>query len=416
MSPWSHPPFRRYFVGYSTSLFGTSLVPVALAFAVLDATRPNPTTKLTLADLTTVTTDLSIVLSAAIIPHLLFLLIGGTVSDRMPRKTVLVTSHLAAGTSQAGLATVFLLDHYSLPLVVALAIISGTTDGFATPALRGIVHELVPPDQLQRATSMVSLTRNIARVLGHAVAGIIATTANPGIAIACDAASFLIAAAFFAGLPALSHVAADDEPLLQSLRGGWRYIGATPWILVCTLGATVINLCTVGPRQVLGPSVVGTLHAEYVWGLTLSASAVGAIITSAWLYKVPLRRILLWTCPGTVIYGCFLASIGLSAPATVLIGVSLIAGAAATANVIGFDTALQHQVPSHLQSRVFAAEEFISFGAIPLSQLAMPPLVTAYGAPTVLIACGVFCALASVAQLASRSVRTLDISTHPAPP
>src|ERR687891_470628 len=63
-------PFRLLFFGQTASLLGDGMVPVALAFAVLDLTGS--------------ATDLGIVLAARTIPLVAFLLAGGVWADRLP--------------------------------------------------------------------------------------------------------------------------------------------------------------------------------------------------------------------------------------------------------------------------------------------------------------------------------------------
>ena len=66
-SPLRRRAFAWFFAGHLTSQLGSSMAPVALTFAVLDAsTGPN---------------DLGVILAANLIPHLLLLLVGGASAD-----------------------------------------------------------------------------------------------------------------------------------------------------------------------------------------------------------------------------------------------------------------------------------------------------------------------------------------------
>ncbi|MGO9955790.1 MAG: MFS transporter [Solirubrobacteraceae bacterium] len=66
----SRPEFRLLFTGSAVSSFGDRLVPVALAFAVLDLTGS--------------VTDLGVVLAAQTVPLVAFVLLGGVWADRLP--------------------------------------------------------------------------------------------------------------------------------------------------------------------------------------------------------------------------------------------------------------------------------------------------------------------------------------------
>jgi hypothetical protein len=62
--------FRLLYAGQTLSNLGSALVPIALAFAVLDLTGS--------------ATDLGLVLLASRLPQVLLVLAGGVVGDRLP--------------------------------------------------------------------------------------------------------------------------------------------------------------------------------------------------------------------------------------------------------------------------------------------------------------------------------------------
>src|SRR5262249_61189278 len=72
-------PFALLWAGQATSAFGSALVPVALSFGVLG--------------LTDSPSALGLVLTAAFVPRIALLLIGGVVGDRLPRRHVLLAAH-----------------------------------------------------------------------------------------------------------------------------------------------------------------------------------------------------------------------------------------------------------------------------------------------------------------------------------
>ncbi|HEV7713331.1 MAG TPA: MFS transporter, partial [Asanoa sp.] len=128
------PPFRAFYLGRLVSLAGSAMTPVALAFAILDASgRPG---------------DLGVVLACQLVPHLALLLVGGAVADRLPRRLVLVVANLGAGLTQGAIALVLIGGAYRLALVAGLALAAGALEAFTSPALRGIVPELVARDDL----------------------------------------------------------------------------------------------------------------------------------------------------------------------------------------------------------------------------------------------------------------------------
>lgn len=85
--PLRDPRFRTLFLGRTVSLFGDNLVPVALAFAVLDLTGS--------------ASDLGLVLAVQTVSMVAFLLVGGIWGDRVARNRLMVASDLVRAGVQA---------------------------------------------------------------------------------------------------------------------------------------------------------------------------------------------------------------------------------------------------------------------------------------------------------------------------
>ncbi len=398
MSTLHHPApvtthFRTFLVARLVSYLGSSMSVVALAFGVLGASgRPS---------------DLGIVLAASFGPHLVLLLVGGVVADRFSRRSVLVVANLGAGLAQAGVAAVLLTGHYSLLAVSALALVNGSLEAFASPALRGIVPELVAPADLGRANSVLASTRNGTRILGPVLAGLVAAAAGGGWAIAVDALSFLVAAALLTRLPA-SRTSPARGNLLPDLRVGWHEFRSRRWVWTAALSFCLFNLANVGVWQVLGPSLTGPA----AWGLVLSVRAVGLLVMSLLVYRVVLRHPLRVGALISATGGFPLVALGLDAALPVLVAAAFVGALGFAAWGVAWDTALQQHVPGDVLSRVSSYDDLLSFGSIPLSLLLVGPAATAWGAEAVALVCGVLCAVSAVAPLAVREFR--DLQAQPA--
>lgn len=386
------PPFRRFFLGRLVSLLGSAMSPVALALAVLTASgRPG---------------DLGIVLAAQIVPQLALLLVGGAVADRCSRRTVLVVANLGAGLTQGAVAVVLITGRYDLPVVAGLELANGALNAFASPALRGIVPELVAPDELQRANALLASSRNAGKILGPTVAGLLVAGAGGGWAIAIDAFSYLAAAGLLVRLP-VSTVAVRREHLLVGIRDGWREFRGIQWVWIVTLACGVINLVNVGPWQVLGPQLTSRLAGTAMWGVVLSVRAIGLLVTSVAMYQVTLRRPLRAGLAAGAFGGLALVALGLGADVPVLLAGALVAGMGFTALDIAWDTALQRRVPHDVLSRVSSYNDLLSYATTPVSQLLIGPVAEHWGAAPTAFWCGIAFAAAALLPLAARSVRDL---------
>ncbi|MFI9754368.1 MFS transporter [Streptomyces collinus] len=106
LAPLRHRPFRHLFIGTTANLLGSGVAPIALAFAVLDATGS--------------VGSLGSVVGAHSLTSILFLLYGGVLADRLPRGPLLVGSSVVSAASQAVIAALVLTHSAAIPLLMVL--------------------------------------------------------------------------------------------------------------------------------------------------------------------------------------------------------------------------------------------------------------------------------------------------------
>jgi MFS family permease len=396
------PAFRWFFIGRSISMAGSFMSPVALAFGVLETTGS--------------AAWLSAVTAAALIPMVATMLLGGGIADRYRRDVVLRLTSLGAGIAQAGVA-ILLLTHQRPMLLLPFAAVNGVFQGLTTPALRGIVSNLIARPGLQRASSLLASARNTARILSPAAAGLLTASVGGGWAIAADAASFLLAAGCFAriSLPRPPPRAVDGSTMLGDLREGWAYFKSHPWIWSVTLAFAIFNATNMGFWQILGPVVAnGTIGADG-WGLVLSARGVGALLASVVLVKLTLmRRPMAPALSSMALATLPLVLLGAGAGTFGLASASLLAGAVAEFFTVVWETVNYTHIPERLLSRVGAHDEFWSSVSSPLGQLSAPVLAATFGAAAVALTGGAVAAAAMLSAALVPSLRRIEINQHDA--
>jgi MFS family permease len=388
-------PFRLFFAGRLISLLGSAMTPVALAFAVLGASR-RPT-------------DLGVVLACQLVPQLTLLLVGGVAADRFPRRAVLLGSHLGAGLTQAAVATVIVTGHYHLALVAALAAGNGVAEAFASPALRGILPELVPAASVQRANAMLAAARNGCKIAGPAVSGLLVVTIGAGWSIALDAVSFFLAAALLARLRLGPAAPGRRGHLGRELREGWAVFRGLPWLAAGALSFGVLNLVNVGPWNILGPSLIEARS----WGLVLSVRAAGLLVMSVLLVRLTFRHPLRAGSLFGVVAAVPLLALGVGASLPMMLVAVFVGALGFTLTDVTWETTLQTHVPAAALSRVASIDDLISYAAIPLGQLLTGPAAALIGARRVALVAGIGYAVAKLAPLGLRSVRDLSHVTTP---
>ena len=158
--------FRLLFFGQAISWLGTGVVPLALAFAVLDVTGS--------------ASDVGFVAAARALPQVLFLLAGGVFADRLPRRAVMIGAGLVRLTSEGLLAALLIAGVADLWEILVLVTVHGAATAFFNPAVTGLVPQTVSPERLQEANALQSASASLGTVLGPALAGVVVATAGPG--------------------------------------------------------------------------------------------------------------------------------------------------------------------------------------------------------------------------------------------
>jgi MFS family permease len=388
--------FRLLYAAQSISSLGDRLVPVALAFAVLNLTGS--------------VTSLGVVLAAQTVPLVAFVLVGGVWADRFSRRRVMVTSDLVRAIAQAASAALLLTGSARLWELVVLQAVYGTARAFFDPAALAVIPQTVDADQLQRANTLIALSQNIAAVAGPAVAGVIVAAAEPGWGLAFDALTFLGSAVCVRAMPVIVATARKPATMLQELRGGWQAFRARRWLWITVSCFTLYIGMGWGPWQVLGPQVARlSLGGPGAWAAIVVALGVGSIVGGLVALRArpryPLRMafaVFVLTTP--LLFGLVAAH----APLPVILPVALIDGGAGTMFNTFWFTAVQSDVPADELARVFSWDYLGSVVILPVGQALSGPVGGLLGLSTTLyVAAGVSLVLFALG-LAAPSVRNFS--------
>jgi MFS family permease len=345
--------FRRFFVGHATSLLGTGMVGVALSFAVLDLTGS--------------VSDLGFVLAAQTIPLVLFLVIGGTIADRLPRRAVMLASDTARCATQGVLAGLLISGHAELWHLLVLQFLGGTATAFFLPAVSGLTPQVVPPDHLQEANALRSLASSAGNIGGPALAGVLVAVAGPGWALAVDAGSFAVSALALASLRLPPHAQLAQTTMLRDLVEGWHEFRARTWLLLANAHAAIANVSLLAPFYVVGPAVAKrSLGGPGAWALIVTCFGVGLVAGGLISLSFKPRRPMFAGLAATAVGAVPLVLLALRVPAAVVAVAAVPVGANLTFLNTMWETTLQEQVPARLLSRIVAYDWVASLVFQPL--------------------------------------------------
>ena len=402
VAPLADRRFRWFFASRAVNLWGTTMAPVALAFAVLAIEDS--------------ATALGQVLAARSIPMVVFLLVGGVIADRFGRRLVIQVANAVCVVSQGLAAGLVISGHAELWQLVVIEAVNGTAAAVSFPAMQAMVPQLVPRDQLQPANALLSMVRGTLFAVGPTTAAVLVVTTGPGWALAVDAATWLVALVLLAPVHVPRPAPTGGTGVVADLRAGWHYFRTTTWLWVVVAAFSVLNAIMVGAWHTLGPPVAKDTIGITGWGYTLSAQAIGLVLAGVVMLRLPVRRPLRAGMLGCLVYAVPLLMLGLDPELVPLLVAMLLAGAGLELFGIGWALAMQEHVPEEMLSRAYSYDALGSLVAVPVGQLCFGPLGEWFGHRPVIAASAFVYAAVCLATLASPSVRNLERQLAPREP
>ncbi|MEV5968310.1 MFS transporter [Kribbella sp. NPDC051952] len=359
-----HRDVRIFVSARFVSLLGSAIAPIALVFAVLDVSDAAKA--------------VGIVLAARSIPNIIFLLVGGVISDRLPRHLVLVVANSVSGLTQALAAVLVLSGHATIWQLAAIEAVNGVASAFVMPALTGILPSIVDRAELPQANAVSGFARSIAMIGGGAVAGVIVGFTGPGVGLAVDAVTFFLGAYLLARLsiPRIERVASS---VLTDLRVGWTEFVSRQWVWAVVLGFSLLNVIFVACYRTLGPVVADNTFGRTGWGIASACFGIGLIVGGVLMIRIKPRYPLRIGMFAIMLDAPVMVALAL-APNTILIAaMSFLVGISYEIFGIGWETALGQHIPIDKLSRVSSYDMLGSIVAVPIGQLSVGAAAAAAG-------------------------------------
>ena len=393
---WRSDFYRRLFAARTISNIGNGIMPIALAFGVLALPGATPT-------------SLSIVLAAQAVPLIVMLPIGGVIADRMGRARVIAVTDIVLSGFVATSAALFLTGNATVPLLAVLSFCAGVLNGLWWPAMSGLVPEVVTSEEhLQPANAYISVAANGGLVAGSAIGGLLVAAFGPGIAIAIDAASFLIAGLLVFSFRRVSKPHVSGESMLGDLAHGWRVFTSFRWVVVVVVAFSFIVMVLRGAEEVLGPVLAIERYGGAAgWAVVLGSVSAGLLVGALLASRVRVRRPMVFGMLITLVLPAWLVTLAFAMPLPVVAAGAFAWGLCMELFFILWMTALQTHVPREALSRVSAYDAMGSLMFGPIGLAMAGPIVAAVGLTASFLAAAAVATAAILATLLSRSVREL---------
>ena len=385
---------RLFFSGYTASLVGSSMVPVALSFAVLKSGHGSGA--------------VGAVLAAETVPLVLLLLVGGQVADRLPRRAVMVAADVLRLVSQTLLTVLLATGHPPVTVIMALAAVLGVGQAFFNPAFTGFVPQIASADSLQDTNALSGLAKAVSRVSGPGIAGVMIAAIGAWSAIAVGALTYAVSLFCLLRIhPRPAEKSASEETFRSGLTTGWRGFSERSWLWTVVLQGGLAQLFTFAPFLVLGASMYSHGNGSAAWGAILAADGVGGLAGALFAMRLRPAR------PLPLAVGCSLGLaatpvlLAVHAPLPLILAGSALSGVGVAIFLSLFDTVLQRNVPEKLLSRVSSYNWLGTIALSPVGFALAGPAARLTSPSAVLLFGAAFALASTLALFGVRDVRRL---------
>ncbi|HEY9076974.1 MAG TPA: MFS transporter [Anaerolineaceae bacterium] len=390
-----HRNYRIWFFGQTISLVGTWMQTMAQQVLVYRLTGSAGA--------------LGTVNFLALVPLIPLSLWGGSLTDRIPKRNVILTTQALMMIQALMLAFLTWKGIVQVWHVYLLAFFLGAVNAVDVPARQAFTVDMVEgKEDLTNAIGLNSAMFNGARALGPALAGAVVATTGEGTAFFLNAVTFvavILCLLFMRNLPKPVERMLGRGQILRHMGQGWRFVIGEQSILVlfslvglsAFLSMPYMTLMPVFADQVLGKSASPVITylcsgdnpllrcqspEALPLGLLLTMVGVGAVIGALVVASLPGHASRgKWMTFGSIGFPLALVIYSLSRSFVLSMLLLLLAGFCFVWQNTLANTLIQILAPDHLRGRIMSLYSMITQGMMRLGGLQAGLVADWIGAP-----------------------------------
>ena len=311
-----------------------------------------------------------------------FLLVGlpaGVWVDRWPRRPVMIVGDVGRALVLASVPLAYAAGRLGLPQLYLVAFVSGTLSVFFDIAYMSYLPSLVARDRLVEGNSKLETTRAAAEIGGPGLAGVLIQALSAPVAMAADAVSFVVSAAFCLAISSKetlpSREATDKRVGMGTEIGeGLSLVLRHPLLRSIAATTAIANLFHSAMNALYVLFAVRELGLDaaalgLIFGLANVGFLVGAIVAGGTAGK--------WGVGPTIVASSLFGALGpllvplasRSTAVPLLIAAGAISSLAMPLYNINQVSLRQAICPQRLQGRMNATMRFLVWGTLPLGSL-----------------------------------------------
>jgi MFS family permease len=376
-----YPVFRRYWIGAFLSFVGSWIQNVAQSWLVYELTRSEFL--------------LGVVGFVQGLPMLVLAPLGGVISDRWNRRTILLITQSGFALSALLLAILTYMGLIRYEYILALVLLNGLVLSVDLPTRQSLIAHLVEKRDLANGIALNAAAFHTARILGPAIGGLLLEWVGPAPCFLVNAISF---SAILLALLTIRVQSGSDEMqatgLFQSLREGVGFLKARRglfalWLNVMVLSLFGLSYLVLLPVFAADVLQIGKVGLGQLYTFTGIGSLVGLLLVARLSGEVS-RGVLVLVAA----YGFALSLFGFSQLTHPLMGKLMLAlaGMFGVMQLVSTNAALQMAAPDHLRGRVVSLHTWAINAPAPFAALLIGKVAQLVSAPTAVLIGACFCA------------------------
>jgi MFS family permease len=387
------PRYRNYWLALFLSQLGTWMQAATQGWLVLELTGSAE--------------RLGLVTAFQFLPSLLFTLPAGVISDRYPRRTLLMLTQTMLAVLALGMALLIFTGLVRYEHVLVFALLYGIANAIDLPVRQAYQVELAGRERYPGAIALNSFGFNTSRLLGPAIAGMAIAAVGMQTSYLINGLSFVPMLWLLRGIQP-SETRNERGNLLREAMEGIGFVLAEPLVrqVILLIGLTSLfgmNFQTIVPayaRLELGLSAQG-------YGFLMSAVGLGSLVASL-IQALAARAIPVRALIGAYVVGLALISLGLEVDSRWTVLLFAISGLGMITTMINCNTTVQMSVPDRLRGRVMSVYSLTLLGVAPLGGYLTGFLMDALGGRGAVMVMGALTVLSALSLSLLRWPRAVE--------
>jgi len=383
--------FLIYFVGNTISLHGLWVYRVALGWYAWQLSESE--------------FWVGVVAFTQFFPVVLFGPLFGVLADRFDRRAASFLINSMSGKNMVLLALLSSLGSVDIYVLCVLAFMQGTLDGAHMPVRMSLTPNLVTAEQLHSAIASSSISFNLSRFFGPALAGLIIAFSGVSAAFATNAISYvaILTALVLIKLNPASRTEPRHSDVWNQLKEGINYVLNHTRIKLLLIVVAVASVFGRGSLEMLPAYADGVLQGgSRALAMLTSAIGCGAIVAGIALTRgthwLNVRVVSLGVLAG----GLLIAVLGLVQQFWLAIFLVTVLGFVLSLCGVGSQILMQTLLDDDIRGRVSSLWGMVAFGGTALGGLLIGSVASFQGLSETIVAAGAICAVLAMLVLLSR--------------